>query len=84
MRRQYYAQQPPPPAPGRSAATDAAFRHLSDSIFAQGMGGRLEEVTRELLRGMLKQWLDDNLPPLVERLVREETAPRGAQRPLSL
>jgi len=29
-------------------------------------------VTQELLRGMLKQWLDDNLPPLVERLVREE------------
>ena len=25
-----------------------------------------------MLRGMLKQWLDDNLPKLVERLVREE------------
>lgn len=57
------------------AATEAAFRHLSETVFAQGMGGRsLEEVTRELLRGMLKQWLDDNLPPLVERLVREEIA----------
>ncbi len=55
------------------AATEAAFRHLSASLFSQGMGGRsLEDVTRELLRGMLKQWLDDNLPPLVERLVREE------------
>ena len=57
------------------ATTQAAFRHLSESLFTQGMGGRsLEDVTRELLRGMLKQWLDDNLPPLVERLVREEIA----------
>jgi uncharacterized protein len=29
-------------------------------------------MTRDLLRGMLKQWLDDNLPALVESLVREE------------
>jgi cell pole-organizing protein PopZ len=27
---------------------------------------------KEMLRPMLKAWLDDNLPPLVERLVREE------------
>ncbi|MCL4855080.1 MAG: DUF2497 domain-containing protein, partial [Bryobacteraceae bacterium] len=32
----------------------------------------IEDMTRDLLRGMLKQWLDDNLPALVERLVREE------------
>jgi cell pole-organizing protein PopZ len=25
-----------------------------------------------MLRPMLKDWLDENLPPLVERLVREE------------
>jgi uncharacterized protein len=57
------------------ATTQAAFRHLSETMFAQGMGGRsLEAVTQDLLRGMLKQWLDDNLPPLVERLVREEIA----------
>jgi hypothetical protein len=29
-------------------------------------------MTRDLLRGMLKHWLDANLPGLVERLVREE------------
>lgn len=32
----------------------------------------LEDITRELLRPMLKAWLDDNLPQLVERIVREE------------
>jgi cell pole-organizing protein PopZ len=32
----------------------------------------MEETVKELLRPMLKQWLDDNLPPLVERLVRAE------------
>jgi len=35
-------------------------------------GQVIENVARELLRPMLKQWLDDNLPPLVERLVRAE------------
>jgi cell pole-organizing protein PopZ len=29
-------------------------------------------LVREMLRPMLKQWLDENLPPIVERLVRAE------------
>ena len=29
-------------------------------------------LVREMLRPMLKQWLDDNLPAMVERLVRAE------------
>jgi len=32
----------------------------------------LEDLTRELLRPILKDWLDDNLPQIVERIVREE------------
>lgn len=32
----------------------------------------LEDLTKELLRPILKAWLDDNLPELVERIVREE------------
>jgi cell pole-organizing protein PopZ len=31
-----------------------------------------DSMVREMLRPMLKQWLDHNLPPIVERLVREE------------
>lgn len=39
-----------------------------------GQGLTLEEITRELLRPMLKQWLDAHLPSTVERLVQEEIA----------
>lgn len=35
-------------------------------------GPTLEDMAREELRPLLKQWLDSNLPPLVERLVRAE------------
>jgi hypothetical protein len=29
-------------------------------------------MVREMLRPMVKEWLDDNLPTMVERLVRDE------------
>jgi len=32
----------------------------------------LDEVAEDVLRPMLQDWLDNNLPTLVERLVREE------------
>jgi uncharacterized protein len=32
----------------------------------------LEDLVRELLHPLLKQWLDQNLPCIVERLVNEE------------
>jgi cell pole-organizing protein PopZ len=35
-------------------------------------GPTLEDMVREELRPLLKGWLDENLPPLVERLVRTE------------
>jgi cell pole-organizing protein PopZ len=37
-----------------------------------GTSVTLEDLTRELLRPMLKDWLDANLPPMVERIVRDE------------
>jgi cell pole-organizing protein PopZ len=54
-----------------SAAVDAAFNQLTQSAFAQN-GQTIEGLVREMLRPMLKSWLDDNLPGLVERLVRAE------------
>jgi cell pole-organizing protein PopZ len=42
----------------------------------------VEDMAQELLRPMLQEWLDDNLPTLVERLVREEIerVARGPRR----
>ncbi len=55
------------------AATEQAFRHLSESLLSRASGDRnFEDMTREMLRGMIKQWLDANLAGLVEALVREE------------
>jgi cell pole-organizing protein PopZ len=58
---------------GSAQAVQSAFGRLADSVLARASGDQsIEEITRELLQVMLKQWLDDNLPELVERLVREE------------
>ena len=35
-------------------------------------GPTIEDLVREEIRPILKQWLDSNLPPMVERLVRAE------------
>jgi uncharacterized protein len=58
----------------RSAqSAQASFERLADTIMTRLGGDRtIEDITRELLRGMLRQWLDDHLPTLVEGLVREE------------
>jgi uncharacterized protein len=54
-------------------AASGSFNELAESLMTQAMGERsIEDVTQDMLRGMLKSWLDANLPSLVERLVREE------------
>ena len=54
-------------------SVQSAFNRLAETVLARATGDRpIEDITRELLRGMLKQWLDENLPRLVEKLVREE------------
>jgi cell pole-organizing protein PopZ len=77
------APRPPePPAPAGldedrliSAATDAsvgkAFNLLASTVLSNN-ALTLEDLVREMLRPMLKNWLDDNLPTIVERLVRTE------------
>ena len=40
----------------------------------QGSGNTLEDLVRELLKPMLKNWLDENLPPIAERMVAKEIA----------
>ena len=54
-----------------TSAVDSAFSALAHTVMIQN-GRTLEDLVRDLLRPMLKTWLDDNLPSLVERLVRAE------------
>jgi uncharacterized protein len=54
-----------------SAAVDSAFNAFAQTVLVHN-ARTLEDLVREMLRPMLKVWLDDNLPGLVERLVRAE------------
>ena len=56
-------------AAGRQVA--AAFGELSDALMASRRRS-FDEIAEEMIRPMLQEWLDNNLPTLVERLVREE------------
>lgn len=49
----------------------ASFGNLSQALLEE-QKRLLNEKMETMLRPMLQQWLDTNLPPLVERLVREE------------
>jgi cell pole-organizing protein PopZ len=50
----------------------SAFGSLSSALLMPKDGRTLEDVVRELLRPLLKEWLDQNLPRIVEAKVEEE------------
>lgn len=58
-----------------SQATDEAvgnaFNQLAHTVLSNN-GRTLDDLVKEMLRPMLKVWLDDNLPTIVERMVRAE------------
>ena len=54
-----------------STAVNSAFNALAQTVLVQN-ARTLEDLVKEMLRPLLKTWLDDNLPGLVERLVRAE------------
>lgn len=54
-----------------SAAVDSAFSSLAHTVLTHN-ARTLDDLVKDMLRPMLKSWLDDNLPGLVERLVRAE------------
>jgi cell pole-organizing protein PopZ len=56
---------------GADSSVRAAFNALLASRFVQHSDVVIG-LTREMLRPMLKAWLDDNLPLIVERLVSAE------------
>lgn len=57
-----------------SGAVNELVRRLATERHTQihSSGPTIEDLVRAELRPMLKAWLDDHLPPLVERLVRAE------------
>jgi hypothetical protein len=69
------AEAPRPPqsilSPATAAAVDSAFNALAQTVLVQN-AKTLEDLVKEMLRPMLQHWLDNNLPTLVERLVRQE------------
>ncbi len=58
-------------SPNADAAVMAAFRNLGDVLLPQ-KERTVEDLVKEILRPMLKDWLDANLPAIVEDLVRAE------------
>jgi cell pole-organizing protein PopZ len=77
------AYEPPafdsPPAPPAGpilsqttvSAVESAFNTLAHTVLSNN-ARTLEDLVKEMLRPMLKSWLDDNLPGLVERIVKAE------------
>lgn len=59
-------------SPPAASSAASAFAALSQSIAMPRDGRTLEDVVRELLRPLLKDWLDQNLPRIVESAVQAE------------
>ena len=78
--------EPTPPLVSEHVATEAAssLHTLANTVEIEelssaprnsyiGNGARtLEDMVLELMRPLLRQWLDQNLPPIVDRLVQKE------------
>ncbi len=63
----------PEAAAAAASSVGTLVRTLTERSAQLHQGGpTLEDLVRDELRPILKQWLDANLPPLVERLVRIE------------
>jgi hypothetical protein len=77
--RRSFTQNPAPPAPPvasllsskATAAVDSAFNALAQTMIVNN-ARTIEDLIKDMLRPMLKTWLDDNLPGMVERIVRAE------------
>jgi len=67
------ASPPSPPILSQTtvSAVESAFNALAHTVLSNN-ARTLEDLVKEMLRPMLKSWLDDNLPGLVERIVKAE------------
>ena len=66
-------------APAASSAA-SAFGLLERSLLMPAAGRTLEDVVREMLRPLLKAWLDEHLPEIVEAQVKAEVERIARQR----
>jgi uncharacterized protein len=68
------SQPSPIVSPDAAAASRSALASLSHMLVKPEVGGSdtLEGMVREMLKPMMKQWLDDHLPEVVERIVAQE------------
>jgi uncharacterized protein len=63
-----------------ASATTGVFARLSEAVHrtppeesvADDSGRTIEQFVEDMVRPLLKEWLDENLPPIVERLVQRE------------
>ena len=64
----------PEAAAAAASSVDALVRtlHSEQAMRVTAQGPTIEEIVRQEIRPILKDWLDTHLPPLVERLVRTE------------
>jgi uncharacterized protein len=74
--RRGFVQNSAPPAASllsskATAAVDSAFNALAQTMIVNN-ARTIEDLIKDMLRPMLKNWLDDNLPGMVERIVRAE------------
>jgi cell pole-organizing protein PopZ len=58
-------------SPPTRTAVESAFNSLANTVLG-GNARTLEDLVKEMLRPMLKAWIDDNLPGMVDRIIRAE------------
>ena len=61
-------------------AVHSASNALAQTVVVENVR-TLEDLVREMLQPMLRSWLDDNLPTLVERLVLVEIERIAGRKP---
>jgi cell pole-organizing protein PopZ len=66
---------------GKSRQSLEQLQTVAATVPLPQSGNPLEEMVREMLRPMLKAWLDENLPPLIDEHVKREIS-RITGRPL--
>ena len=67
-------------SPPQAGVAASAFGQLHRQVLMPAEGRTLEDVTRELLRPLLKAWLDEHLPGIVQTAVEAEVERISRQR----